>query len=36
MKRIDLTNQKFGSLTAIEIAPPFIQPSGKKRLSNQT
>ena len=30
MKRIDLTNQRFGSLTAIEIAPPFIQPSGKK------
>lgn len=30
MKRIDLTNQRFGSLTAIEIAPSFIQPSGKK------
>jgi hypothetical protein len=30
MKRIDLTNQRFGSLTVIEIAPPFIQPSGKK------
>ena len=30
MKRIDLTNQRFGNLTAIEIAPPFIQPSGKK------
>ena len=30
MKRIDLTNQRFGSLIAIEIAPPFIQPSGKK------
>lgn len=30
MKRIDLTNQRFGSLTAVEIAPPFIQPSGKK------
>lgn len=30
MKRIDLTNQKFGKLTAIEIAEPFIKPSGKK------
>lgn len=30
MKRIDLTNQRFGSLVAIEIAPSFIQPSGKK------
>lgn len=30
MKRIDLTNQRFGNLTVIEIAPPFIQPSGKK------
>jgi hypothetical protein len=30
MRRIDLTNQRFGSLTAIKIAPPFIQPSGKK------
>ena len=30
MKRIDLTNQRFGKLIAIEIAPSFIQPSGKK------
>ena len=30
MKRIDLTNQRFGSLVAIEVAPSFVQPSGKK------
>ena len=30
MKRLDLTNQRFGSLTVIELGPPVIQPSGKK------
>lgn len=30
MKRLDLTNQRFGSLTAIELGPPAIQPSGRK------
>lgn len=30
MKRLDLTNQRFGNLVALEIAPPFIKPSGKK------
>lgn len=31
MKKLDLTNQTFGSLTVIKEAAPYIQPSGKKR-----
>ena len=33
MKKLDLTNQTFGSLTVIKEAAPYIQPSGKNAYS---
>lgn len=30
MRKLDLTNQKFGMLTAIEPAEPYVKPSGQK------
>lgn len=30
MKKLDLTNQKFGMLTVIKPAEPYIKPNGKK------